>query len=340
MGAGSFMEIYFKKHPVFKGIKDEMAWEAPMDMNRELFENCLDLNDSFLALAPVAHYQNPDSVKAIISNRRCGKGEMFLSMVKATDRFGKDATLTRYVENLMAYILGDTISEDAVTTGMLVAADSTNAMFMDKRDAFFVDLSKAANRSFIDDVNGIGWAGFGPGSDLHQIQPGRNTIAGSVPFEILDPSENHGKSCIVLSGPRREQFPVSSGQIKIGRRCTRLFFLHTAMWVNAEHGESLLEYRITYADGKVLTVPMNHQSQIGDWWQAKDYEAARVAYREQDRCIFATQWVNPRPDVPIICVQAVSTGKAIPIILAMTAESPDAGSTQQIDRTELQDNRQ
>ena len=340
MGAGSFMEIYFKKHPIFQGIEDEMAWEAPMDFNRELFDTCLDLNDSFLALAPVAHYQNPDSVKAIITNRRCGKGEMLLSMVKACDRFGKDATLTRYVENLMAYILGQTISPDAITTDQLTPSTNSNTMFLNKRDAYYIDLSKAVNRSFTDDVHGNGWTGFGSDSDLHNIQPGRNTIAGSVPFEILDPTINNGKGCIVLRGPNRSQFPMTSEPIAVNRRCKSLYFLHTAMWVNAEPGQSLLDYRITYADGTSLSVPMAYQSQIGDWWQAGDYDHARVVYREGDRCVFATRWVNSKPDQPIRSIQVVSRNKAIPIILAITAQCPDASRVKQIDRTELQDNRQ
>lgn len=336
MGDGSFVEHYFKKHPAFSGIENEMAWESPAGSNRQLFETCLELNDSFISVAAVSHYNDPGCPKAIITDRKMGKGEYMISMIKATDRFGKDATLTRYVENLLAYIMSGSISKYAVP-GKDIGPGAAKVICLNKDDAFYVDISKAVNRGFKDDNSGSGWTGFGADADLRNIKPGMDGITGLVPFRIIDPAQNGGKSCIVLSGPKREQFPKASPEIPIGRKCKSLFFLHTAMYVKGAPGESILDYEITYSDGSKIIAPMRCKSEIGDWWAEKDYDNARVVYRDGDKCVFVSEWVNPTPGKVIASVKAVSKGNAIPIILAISANSNDRQSRS--DRTELNDNR-
>ena len=72
----------------------------------------------------------------------------------------------------------------------------------------YLDLDEAANMGFYDPVAGDGkggWADFGPEACFHEIPYGVHTFQDSViPFRILDPEDNDGKSVITLSGPGRE----------------------------------------------------------------------------------------------------------------------------------------
>jgi len=337
MGGSSFVEHCYKKHPVFKGIEDEMAWESPWGHNASVYETCLDLNDSFLSVTAAAHFEDRACPKAVIADRKFGKGESLVSTVITADRFNKDSTITKYVENLMSYILSDSISSYAVSGD--ASPSATKALFLDQKDAFFVNISKAANRGFADDEAGDGkggWTDFGRDADMRKIPHGTSKLSGMVPFNVIDPEWNAGKSCIVLAGPKRESFPKESESIPVGKRCDRIFFLHTAMYVQAAKGESVLDYEISYDDGRKETIPMRNQVEISDWWMAKDWEAAQVVYRDGDKCLLATEWVNPFPNQRVESVKAISKGNAIPVVVAITA-SVKAGSN--VDRTSLDDQR-
>ncbi len=322
MGKSSIVEHYFKKHDIFNGVEDEMAWESPWGHNAAVYETCLDLNDSFLTVTAPPHFQEPGCPNAVITDRRVGKGEYLLSMVTTTDRFNKDATITAYVENLMAYLLNDSISPYAVA-----AKDATfskkRSIILAKEDAVFVDLRKAVNQGFADEVAGDGkggWTDFGRDADMRNMPVGSGNLSGMVPFEVIDPAKNDGKSCVVLAGPKRETFPKESPSIPVGGKFEKLFFLQTSMYVKAEKGESILDYEITYDDGQKIVVPMRNKVEISDWWMAQDYENSAVVHRDGDKCVFAAEWVNPQPTKKIASLKAVSKGNAIPVILGITGK--------------------
>jgi hypothetical protein len=333
MGKSSIVEHYYKQHEMFKGIEDEMAWESPHGHNAAVFENCLELNDSFLSLAAVAHFQDANAVKAIITDRRIGKGEYVLSMVNTIDRYNVDSTITRYVENLLSYILSDSISPYAVA-GSDVLAKAKKTMSVNAKDAIAIDLKEGVNRGFADEDSGDkqgGWTDFGSGADLRDIPTGMNSFSGMVPFDIIPPGGNDGRSCIVLAGPQRDYFPQESPVIAVNRKCEKLYFLHTAMYVKAPKGEAILDYEITFEDGQAIVVPMKNQVDLADWWMASDYENAQVVYRDGDKCVFVSEWSNPSPAKAIVGIKAISKGNAIPIVLAITAKKR---YEQIIDRTE------
>jgi len=123
-----------------------------------------------------------------------------------------------------------------------------------QQNFIFIDLEGAANMGFYDSVAGDnkgGWADFGPDACLKNISSGVQTFQdGLVPFKIIDPDENDGKSVIVLNGPRREtSFPVLSPKIPINKKLQELYFLHTTMYAEtSDDFLPLVKYKIHYID--------------------------------------------------------------------------------------------
>ncbi len=334
----SFMENYYKKHPAFKGIEDEMLWESPGGQGGTIFSSSLELNDGFLSLAAVGSHEDVGSIKSIINNRRMGKGEYFVSMVSTVDRFGKDATITRYVENVLNYLLSNEMSPYAVEAKNTAVSIAKN-MSLAAADACYIDLRPYVNRGFADETEGDksgGWTDYGSGSDMRSMPVGRGALGGCVQFEVVDPAANGDKSCVVLAGPTREHFPAESAEIAVGAKLEKLYFLHTLMWVKAKEGETLLEYVVTYDNGEKVVVPMRNKVDIADWWMAKDYPNGQVVYRDGNKCVFTSEWVNPTPNRAITSIKAVSKGNAIPIVIAVSGKRK---FSQAIDRTEAEDNR-
>lgn len=200
-----------------------------------------------------------------------------------------------------------------------------------------VDLAPYANRGFADEVDNDGeggWLDQGR-NDFRMVPLGRQT-AGGILFDIIDPAGNSGRSCLVLRGSARPRFPAAIRDIRIGKRVSRLFFLHTAGW--GKENSPAGAYRINYADGAKVDIPLRGQTNIGDWWAVSQLPEAKVGIRCQSAIMaevgaFVMEWENPRPFVPIasfdfLSAQAARDGKVnyipaeepVPVLIAVTAE--------------------
>lgn len=116
----------------------------------------------------------------------------------------------------------------------------------------YIDLTRYVNQSFTDEQANDGkggWTDFGRDNCFHNLPLETSTFEdGIVPFQIINPAKNKGKSALVLSGPQREEaFPKVSKQIKVDAKFESLFFLHTCMYVN-ENSKELVKYKIHYDD--------------------------------------------------------------------------------------------
>lgn len=327
------MEVWFPRHPIFAGCAGYMQWTAPGGRGSAIFDTCLDLTDGFLAIATVGHFQDSSAVKAVVSDRRLGKGEYLLSMVTTLPRYGVDAVVTRYVENCLAYILGDAIAPEVVEAGDL-AARTGAVMTLDNKDAFYINLRPAMNRDLVDEVAGDGlggWTDHGKGADMRNLPRNFCRLDNLMPFWLVPPEKNEGKGCIVLKGPTREQFPEATAALTVEARLEKLYFLHTLMYVKAKEGEPVLAYEVGYADGTKAVVDLRNKVDIADWWMGKDLANAQVIFREGEKCLYCTQWVNPTPKVAISTLTVRSRGNAIPIVLSVTGKKV---FTQRVDKTE------
>jgi len=125
-----------------------------------------------------------------------------------------------------------------------------------EKEFFKIDLRSACNWSHIDPVPGDGkdWLDWGPNNDLRRMPRGDVQFE-EVPFHVIDPSENGGRSVIMVasqSKTARIHFPNRSPEIPVGRKAASLVFLRTNV-----RGGHLPGYRITYEGGRFLTVPLD-----------------------------------------------------------------------------------
>lgn len=142
-----------------------------------------------------------------------------------------------------------------------------------------IDLSSSATTGFRDEVandGAGGWTDQGVNNDLRMMTPGEKRFSG-IRFRILDPAENGGKSCIVLSGasgkfPRESRIPVKSG-----RGYSHLYLLHAAAWV-PRGGQPIGNVKVVYGNGETETFPVLAGRDCGNWWVGGGFENAAVAW--------------------------------------------------------------
>ena len=186
---------------------------------------------------------------------------------------------------------------------------------------FFLDLSKVANMGFRDEVaddQAGGWTDQG-GNDFRHMPVGEQTLCG-LPFRILDPARNNGKSCLVLRGHGRDYFPVSAAA-KVGRKAKSMVVLHTLAWGDET---PVAHYIVRYADGKQEEIPIRAGKEILGWWGESETDEVRIAVQSGNLatrmvCLHAWVWKNPRPESTIASLEFRSTeSKGIPVIVAAT----------------------
>jgi N-carbamoylputrescine amidase len=188
-----------------------------------------------------------------------------------------------------------------------------------------IDLDKAANMGFFDPVaeDGTGgWADFGPIACMKEIPSGIHKFEDEIiPFKIIDPASNQGKSVVVLNGPNREStFSDQSRKIEVNRKVNELFFLHACMYPESSSEPTpLIKYRIHYEDGTEHMFICYRGLEVDDWWDPpKRMPRAIRTYREKMTWLMNTPWLNPVPEKRIDWIRMESTGNAIPILVAIT----------------------
>ncbi len=186
-----------------------------------------------------------------------------------------------------------------------------------------VDLRSAYNTGFADEVAGDGQGGWTDQgvNDAREIPLGRQ-IWREVPFEIVDPQGNEGRSCLVLRGHGREQMPAAA-EFKVGMKCDVLYFLQGAAWAGSKGG-LVARYTITLADGTKIRVPVRNGREVVDWWNPYDTKQSAVGWEgknaESDHIgLNIFPWRNPKPEVEVDRVRLESAGSAVPILVAVTA---------------------
>jgi hypothetical protein len=203
-----------------------------------------------------------------------------------------------------------------------------------------IDLAPYCNRTFYDEVAGDGVGGWDDSgeNDLRNLPTGDFLFRG-VPFHLIDPQRDDPnedlrnrlghplRSCIVLQGAARPQFPRQVADISVGEKLRRLYFLHTATWCGVPEGQPVARYVIHYADGSTVELVLRQGIHLDDWTHVSrgDLEGALVAWRgstsEHPQVgLYLMPWTNPHPDKEIVTVDFVSEGHGIPILVALTGQ--------------------
>lgn len=128
-----------------------------------------------------------------------------------------------------------------------------------------LDLRRAVNAGFADDVAGDGkggWTDQGPENDLRMLTPGRQVMKG-ITFDVIDPAKNGGRSCIMLAGGARPDFPYSAVcEVPENVSGTTLYLLHAIAWPGPQVGS----VKVTYRDGSADTFEVRGGREVGNWW--------------------------------------------------------------------------
>jgi predicted amidohydrolase len=192
----------------------------------------------------------------------------------------------------------------------------------------FIDLSSVANRGFYDEVAGDstgGWTDFGPTACFTDLTYGITTYQdGIIPFNIIDPEQNKGRSAVVLSGPRREKtFPDQSDKIIMENKVAELYFLHTCTYVDRSGNiKPLIKYRIHYDDNSEHVFTCYRGMEVDDWWDpSSTMPRCFRTYNEGNLWLINTPWINPFPDKTISWIRMESAGNGIPILVALTGST-------------------
>ena len=125
-----------------------------------------------------------------------------------------------------------------------------------QKNFFKVDLRPFVNWSHIDAQpwDEKEWLDWGSNNDLRRMPRGDVQFE-EVPFQVIDPATNGGKSIVMVTGKGygvQEQLPNRSAQIAVGRTAASLTFLRTNIGGGLDPG-----YRILYEGDRYLTIPLD-----------------------------------------------------------------------------------
>jgi hypothetical protein len=177
----------------------------------------------------------------------------------------------------------------------------------------------------------------GDGWDLSGLAPGRGYRWG-LPYAIGDPGR--GPSAVVVA--RRSGDKPTRASLPIAGRWASLLFLHASTGegrpaIHAgdqthfprESSELLGYYEVRFADDLVAVHEIRYDENVARWdagWTRALYLGRPVVAGKlpdgRDAVLWASEWVNPRPDVPIVSVTLVGTpgpSPALPVLFGVTA---------------------
>jgi len=246
-----YTEMIVLEHPLFAGLapEDLQYWSSltsPIDKSVCDYA-MLPIDKGLLATS----FVGTTRLGMSIAEYAMGKGRILHSQLRAPERFGVDSVATRYMQNLLKYTLGNWSEAYAAKFEPVKKADEEEKVYeVDPAQVVFVDIRKHATMGFNDDVQGDkkgGWTDEGPRNNLHDFPVGRQTFLG-VPFDIIDPATNDGKSAIVLrgeDGAGTEFLPEEARQIEVPCDVKRLFFLVSCQGQKPE-GTAVGEITIIY----------------------------------------------------------------------------------------------
>ncbi|MFB9992352.1 beta-N-acetylhexosaminidase [Deinococcus oregonensis] len=169
-----------------------------------------------------------------------------------------------------------------------------------------VNLAPLVTRSLTDNDE-KGWILKGADIDLRNLKTGINRF-GAYKFNVT------GAVMLKGSRPAAKDLPERI-TVELGRKATSIAFLHTTGWPAATAREVIGRYEVRYADGSMVSQPLEYGRHIRAWtdtlttsmipapaWAGKTKDGLDVAVPVLD-------WLNPKPDKVISSVTLVSEGK-------------------------------
>ena len=201
-----------------------------------------------------------------------------------------------------------------------------------------IDLRSVVNMGFRDETIGDekgGWTDQGD-NDLRNLQTGLQDIH-TIPFDVIDPATNGGKSCLMLYSKNRTYFAKEGGPVAVHAKANSLVFLQSAAWAHTV--EPAANYEVRYDDGSTVKIPITVGRQIDDWWgmsPVSDPMAGVLLKVKNDNSmtgqvgIYGYRWINPFPAKTIESLTFESVqGDPVVGLLAVSLVKPDIGPVQE-----------
>lgn len=212
--------------------------------------------------------------------------------------------------------------------------------FSDAETFRSLNVSRAANMGLADEQPGDGsggWTDQGPASDMRVLPTGRREFLG-VPFKVIDPGKNDGRSVVVLAGRDRPDLPMEAVIPGDQARGSVLYFLHTCAWGGTSKSRTVAEYEVRYTGGVRETIPLRVGVEFTNWWGIREGDACEVAWVHEAggvrRGLNLFAWKNPHPDLAIESLVFRSLKKMpVPILLAVTVADDPVDLRKTVEKT-------
>ena len=193
-----------------------------------------------------------------------------------------------------------------------------------------IDLTLYFNASLVASWHG----GGGTGNHLAELPRGVHAFAGTD-FDV--------RGLIQVTGGAQEYAgPVFTKQvngIRVGRKLTRLQFLHAVQGGRPKDGTRVGHYLIHFANGRGEELPIIYGRDARDWWEDPDSPVgvsdavsdaviawkgsnpAAIAGGRRGIRLFKRTWTNPSPEVEVASIDFVAEHNEVhPFLVALTAE--------------------
>ena len=159
-----------------------------------------------------------------------------------------------------------------------------------------VDLRPAVNMGFADPVaedGAGGWTDQGPENDLSMMKTGKQVLAG-IPFEVIDPAKNNGKSCLLMRGGARPSFCRSASVSVPGYTGRTLFLLNAIAWPPAP-GTPVGKVVVVYEDGGRMEYLLKRGRDTENFWAPRNLPNAQVGWKGRNRLAEVGLYVSRIP---------------------------------------------
>ena len=210
-----------------------------------------------------------------------------------------------------------------------------------------VDLSEVANRAVADEAagDGKGWADLGPERDLRAL-PGGDVQVGAIAFRPVGGKAGAKRAVYLTKDTPRV------GPIAVSREVESVAFLHAAVFpadtkvrkaylkrfLAPVDGLPVVTYRVMYANGQAVDLPIRVGMDVGHWLPTRDGEylhrcpyICRLATEHcrktspgaTDVALYAYEWPNPHPDWCVDAIELSHKGdEAAYALLALSTRAP------------------
>lgn len=200
-----------------------------------------------------------------------------------------------------------------------------------------INLRQAVNMGFRDefpDDGKGGWTDQGPQNDLSAMTPGTQNMGG-VPFDIIAPASNCGRSCLAMRGTHRPGF-LEKAQVTVpGVAGKYLYLLNAMAWLPRGKKIRCGAVRIGYEDGTGQMQELTSGVDTADFWNPSNLKNGTVVWKnsngEANIGLYATK-IPLRDGKKVVSLELLSRGQ-VWMILAATISDREIEQKNTIIRT-------